>query len=140
VRLELRHADHPSVRLAEPPDVLAVDRHRAREAWRDGRCRRETSVACRQPDGSLVEGVLDLAFEEAGGWTVVDFKTDAEMAASSGGIAARWALRVGRGESDWKGRDAGADAVVRCRNRLLWAIADGLPFAAIQLLRRAEAR
>ena len=37
-------------------------------------------VAWRQPDGSLVEGVLDLAFEEAGGWTVVDFKTDAEIA------------------------------------------------------------
>jgi ATP-dependent exoDNAse (exonuclease V) beta subunit len=53
---------------------------RARDAWRDGRCRRETSVAWRQPDGSLVEGVLDLAFEDAGGWTVVDFKTDAEMA------------------------------------------------------------
>jgi ATP-dependent exoDNAse (exonuclease V) beta subunit len=38
-------------------------------------------VAWRQPDGSLVEGVLDLAFEDGGGWTVVDFKTDAEMGA-----------------------------------------------------------
>jgi ATP-dependent exoDNAse (exonuclease V) beta subunit len=54
---------------------------RARDAWRGGRCRRETPVAWRQPDGSLVEGVLDLAFEDAGGWTVIDFKTDAEMAA-----------------------------------------------------------
>ncbi|HEU4371414.1 MAG TPA: UvrD-helicase domain-containing protein [Methylomirabilota bacterium] len=53
---------------------------RAREAWRAGRCRRETPVAWRQPDGSLVEGVLDLAFEDAGGWTVVDFKTGAEIA------------------------------------------------------------
>ena len=57
---------------------------RARDAWRAGRCRRETPVACRQPDGSLVEGVLDLAFEEAGGWTVVDFKTDAEIAGELG--------------------------------------------------------
>ncbi|PYM81108.1 MAG: ATP-dependent deoxyribonuclease subunit A, partial [Candidatus Rokuibacteriota bacterium] len=57
---------------------------RAREAWRAGRCRRETPVACREPDGSLVEGVLDLAFEEAGGWTVVDFKTDVEIAADLG--------------------------------------------------------
>jgi hypothetical protein len=71
VRLELRHADHPPAHLAEPPDVLAVDRHRAREAWRDGRCRRETPVTCRQPDGLLVEGVLDLVLEEAGGWTLV---------------------------------------------------------------------
>ena len=53
---------------------------RAREAWRQGRCRRETPLAWRQPDGSLVEGVLDLAFEDGGGWTVVDFKTDAEIA------------------------------------------------------------
>jgi ATP-dependent exoDNAse (exonuclease V) beta subunit len=35
------------------------------------------------PDGSLVEGVLDLAFREADAegpvWTVVDFKTDVEI-------------------------------------------------------------
>jgi len=54
---------------------------RARDAWRASRCRRETPMVWRQPDGSLVEGVLDLAFEDAGGWTVVDFKTDAEIAA-----------------------------------------------------------
>jgi ATP-dependent exoDNAse (exonuclease V) beta subunit len=53
---------------------------RARDAWRDGRCRRETPVACVESDGSLVEGVIDLAFEESDGWTVVDFKTDAELA------------------------------------------------------------
>ena len=57
---------------------------RAREAWRAGRCRRETPVACREPDGSLIEGVLDLAFEDADGWTVVDFKTDVEIAADLG--------------------------------------------------------
>jgi ATP-dependent exoDNAse (exonuclease V) beta subunit len=28
-----------------------------------------------------VEGVLDVAFEDADGWTVIDLKTDAEMAA-----------------------------------------------------------
>jgi ATP-dependent exoDNAse (exonuclease V) beta subunit len=30
--------------------------------------------------GELVEGVVDLAFRDADGWTVVDFKTDAELA------------------------------------------------------------
>jgi ATP-dependent exoDNAse (exonuclease V) beta subunit len=30
----------------------------------------------------LVEGVLDLAFEDAAGWTVIDFKTDVEIAAA----------------------------------------------------------
>jgi ATP-dependent helicase/nuclease subunit A len=64
---------------------------RAREAWRAGRCRRETPVACRQDDGSLVEGVLDLAFEDGDGWTVVDFKTDAEI----GGALGRYRRQVG---------------------------------------------
>jgi ATP-dependent exoDNAse (exonuclease V) beta subunit len=54
---------------------------RAREAWRAGRCRREAPLACRDPDGSLIEGVVDLAFEDGDGWTVIDFKTDAEIAA-----------------------------------------------------------
>lgn len=37
--------------------------------------RRETPLTL-VSEGSLVEGILDLAFEEAEGWTVVDFKTD----------------------------------------------------------------
>jgi ATP-dependent exoDNAse (exonuclease V) beta subunit len=52
---------------------------RAARAERDGRCRRETPVTLRQPDGALVEGVVDLAFREDGRWTVVDFKTDLEL-------------------------------------------------------------
>jgi ATP-dependent helicase/nuclease subunit A len=32
----------------------------------------------------MLEGVLDLAFEEDDGWTVVDFKTQAEMAGALG--------------------------------------------------------
>jgi ATP-dependent exoDNAse (exonuclease V) beta subunit len=43
--------------------------------------RREAPVTWLQQDGSMVEGVLDLAFEEAGVTTVVDFKTDHELAA-----------------------------------------------------------
>jgi ATP-dependent exoDNAse (exonuclease V) beta subunit len=41
--------------------------------------RREVPVAFRQEDGRLAEGVVDLAFREADAWTVVDFKTDAEL-------------------------------------------------------------
>ena len=63
---------------------------RARDAWREGRCRRESPVAFSAPDGSLVEGVLDLAFEDDAGWTVVDFKTDAELA----GALARYRRQV----------------------------------------------
>ncbi|MGE5049525.1 MAG: UvrD-helicase domain-containing protein, partial [Deltaproteobacteria bacterium] len=40
-------------------------------------CRREEPLAHLMPDGTLLEGVVDLAFREASGWTVVDFKTDA---------------------------------------------------------------
>jgi ATP-dependent exoDNAse (exonuclease V) beta subunit len=79
--------------LGAPPDeveaattlIAAAFEHplmvRARDAWRAGRCRREMPVAGCQPDGTLLEGILDLAFEEADRWMVVDFKTDAEMAA-----------------------------------------------------------
>jgi len=36
-------------------------------------------VTHRQPDGTLLEGVVDLAFEENGEWVVADFKTDREI-------------------------------------------------------------
>jgi ATP-dependent exoDNAse (exonuclease V) beta subunit len=45
--------------------------------------RRETPVQHRREDGTLIEGVVDLAFREDAhsfnGWTVVDFKTDREI-------------------------------------------------------------
>jgi ATP-dependent exoDNAse (exonuclease V) beta subunit len=43
--------------------------------------RRETPVTWLQQDGSMIEGVLDLAFDEGAVTTVVDFKTDHELAA-----------------------------------------------------------
>jgi ATP-dependent helicase/nuclease subunit A len=52
---------------------------RARSAYDRGACRRETPVTLLTPDGVLVEGVVDLAFEENGAWTVVDYKTDREL-------------------------------------------------------------
>ncbi len=64
--------------------VAAVLKHplldRAREAAKRGECRRETPITQRDPDGVIVEGVVDLAFREGGEWTVVDFKTDADVA------------------------------------------------------------
>ncbi len=59
----------------------------ARAAERGG-LRRESPVTLRLEDGTLAEGVVDLAFREppdaargAGAWTVVDFKTDRELEA-----------------------------------------------------------
>jgi ATP-dependent exoDNAse (exonuclease V) beta subunit len=47
-------------------------------------CRRESPVLVREEDGSITEGVLDLAFREVDDrgplWVVVDYKTDAELA------------------------------------------------------------
>jgi ATP-dependent helicase/nuclease subunit A len=51
----------------------------ARKAARQGRCRREAPIAWRDANGALIEGVVDLAFEHAAGWTVIDFKTDEEF-------------------------------------------------------------
>ena len=58
-------------------DVVA----RARAANARGACRRETPVTCVLADGTLLEGVVDLAFEHDRTWTVVDYKTDREIAA-----------------------------------------------------------
>ncbi len=54
----------------------------ARRAAARGACRRETPVTLTLEDGTLVEGVVDLAFEENGRWTVVDYKTDREIASA----------------------------------------------------------
>jgi ATP-dependent exoDNAse (exonuclease V) beta subunit len=54
-----------------------------RRAAASGSVRRETPVLLRREDGSLAEGIVDLAFREGSGtdarWTVVDFKTDREL-------------------------------------------------------------
>jgi ATP-dependent helicase/nuclease subunit A len=45
------------------------------------RVERETALMIRHDDGAIIEGIVDLAFLEKGaGWTVVDFKTDLEIA------------------------------------------------------------
>ncbi len=67
---------------------------RAAQSHRKGGLRRETPMLLRRADGSLAEGVVDLAFREAAGqgagagdqsagerWVVVDFKTDRELGA-----------------------------------------------------------
>jgi ATP-dependent exoDNAse (exonuclease V) beta subunit len=51
----------------------------ARRADAAGRCRREAPVTLDLGDGDLVDGFVDLAFEEDGAWIVVDYKTDREL-------------------------------------------------------------
>ncbi len=50
-------------------------------AKRGSMLKRETPVTWLQKDGTMIEGVLDLAFEEDGATIVVDFKTDHELSA-----------------------------------------------------------
>ncbi|MGE0816964.1 MAG: 3'-5' exonuclease, partial [Vicinamibacterales bacterium] len=57
---------------------------RARRAEARGACRREAAVTL-MLGGLLVEGVVDLAFEEDGQWIAVDYKTDREMRESADG-------------------------------------------------------
>jgi ATP-dependent helicase/nuclease subunit A len=65
--------------------VLAVERalqhplfERARAAMARGAAFREPPFVVALEDGRLLEGTIDLAFEEDGRWIVVDFKTDAD--------------------------------------------------------------
>jgi ATP-dependent helicase/nuclease subunit A len=51
----------------------------AAAAFGRGRCRREVPLTLNTADGVLVEGVVDLAFEDELGWMVVDFKTDQDL-------------------------------------------------------------
>jgi len=56
---------------------------RAAAAMNIGTCRREVPVAMKLEGGVIVEGIVDLAFKEAeqdNVWTVVDYKTDFELA------------------------------------------------------------
>jgi ATP-dependent helicase/nuclease subunit A len=60
---------------------------RAAASGARGKLRRETPVLHKLKNGTLIEGVIDLAFQEEestfAGWTVVDFKTDREFDRSS---------------------------------------------------------
>ena len=73
-------ADDVTAAVATVQRVLGHEllRRAGRAAARGG-CRRETPVTLTLDDGTLVEGVVDLAFEEEGTWTVVDYKTDREL-------------------------------------------------------------
>ena len=60
---------------------------RIRQAEAGGACERELPIAWKADDGTLVEGTIDLAFADADGLTVIDFKTDRELAADLGRYA-----------------------------------------------------
>jgi ATP-dependent exoDNAse (exonuclease V) beta subunit len=56
--------------------------------------RREEAILMRLDDGTVVDGVVDLAFCRDGSWTVVDFKTDRELGDRAGRYQAQVRLYV----------------------------------------------
>jgi ATP-dependent helicase/nuclease subunit A len=83
---------HGRILAAAPDETAAAVRtvahvlahavlRRARAANARGACRREPPVTLTADAGTLVEGLVDLGFEESGRWMVVDYKTDRELRA-----------------------------------------------------------
>jgi len=91
--------------------VTAVLSHpllqRAAAAAARGECRRETPLVLRLEDGTLLECTADLAFREDGRWTVLDFKTDAELGTRAEGYKRQVALYA-RGIAEATGCEARA--------------------------------
>jgi hypothetical protein len=65
------------IRAASDAVVTALAHPLLRAAAHSADCRREVPIAHRLASGEVLEGVVDLAFRDASGWTVIDFKTDA---------------------------------------------------------------
>ena len=78
---EVAAAAEVAVRVLSHP-LLA----RARAAAQRGDCRREAPVSMRADDGVLIEGTVDVAFRQAGVWTVIDYKTDRDLEEAGGAI------------------------------------------------------
>jgi ATP-dependent exoDNAse (exonuclease V) beta subunit len=76
-RILLASADEVSAAADAVSSILSrplFDRVRAAAA--KGLCSRECPILWRAPDGSLVEGTVDVVFEEDDALTILDFKTD----------------------------------------------------------------
>jgi len=71
-------AGDEEVAAAAKAALAALGHPLLRRAAAAAECRREEPLVHRLEDGTLLEGVVDLAFRDASGWTVVDFKTDAQ--------------------------------------------------------------
>ena len=71
---EIAEAESAVRRVLAHPVIRAAARAAA-----SGKCYRETPVTLRAADGSLIEGTVDLAFDDDDGFVVVDFKTDREL-------------------------------------------------------------
>jgi ATP-dependent exoDNAse (exonuclease V) beta subunit len=74
-------ADTHEVRAAATVASSVLQSDLMKRARAAAKVRRETPITWLQKDGTLIEGVLDLAFDEQDTTVVVDFKTGHELAA-----------------------------------------------------------
>jgi ATP-dependent helicase/nuclease subunit A len=79
LRGRLLGASPEEIAAAADAVVDALAHPLLRRAAAAAECRRETSVLVRLDDDTVVEGVVDAAFADADGWTVIDWKTDVEL-------------------------------------------------------------
>src|SRR5205823_12129770 len=68
-------ATEEEVKAAAEAVVSALDHPLLRHAAAAGRCHREFPLIIKVDEKEIVEGTIDLAFEQAGRWVVIDFKT-----------------------------------------------------------------
>jgi ATP-dependent exoDNAse (exonuclease V) beta subunit len=57
----------------------ALEHELIQRARKAERCYREAPLTVPLPDRGMLEGTVDLAYLENGVWTIVDFKTDADL-------------------------------------------------------------
>jgi ATP-dependent exoDNAse (exonuclease V) beta subunit len=79
---KLLDASDAEINAAREAVLAVLDHPLIRRARAAERCHRELPLLARLEDARLVEGTADLAFLEAGAWTLVDFKTDAHISSS----------------------------------------------------------
>jgi ATP-dependent exoDNAse (exonuclease V) beta subunit len=75
-------ASEEEVRAATETVIAALQHpllRRAHIAEKRGALRREVPVALSPQSGMVIEGIVDLAFEEQDEWIVIDFKTDHDL-------------------------------------------------------------
>jgi ATP-dependent helicase/nuclease subunit A len=83
--------DQPELDAAVAAVRAALAHPLLERARRASRCLCEVPVSLRLDEGQIMEGNIDLAFEEAGAWHIVDYKTDA----ASGARRSQYERQVG---------------------------------------------
>ncbi len=94
-RIQGRIAGASEEEVAAARDVVisALEHPLMQRARKADRIEREIAIMMREDDGTIIEGVVDLAFFEApSGWTVVDFKTDIDFSDRVDGYARQVAV------------------------------------------------